>query len=467
MGLEVIAIVLSLGLLMAFAYRGLPVIVFAPVFALLAVALSGLPLLPSFTESFMGHAAGYIKVVLPAVPARGDLRQADGDQRRGRVDRRGDRAGAGAAAGDRGGGAGVCHPDVRRGLALRGRLRGLSVRGGDVPRGRDPQAADPRRDRAGGVHLHDGRPAGLAPDPEPDPHPLLRHRRLRRAAGGHHRRGGDPDRRASPGSSRRRARAAAAGEGYGEPSTSPRRWPVAATVRTWSLAVLPLVLVVAANFVLSRTSWSVAGWYSEADLKRTFPTLDVKAVVSTWALIVALTLGIVAVLLIHRRRVMATLPAVALGGDDRGAAGDLQHGLGGRVRQRGQDHAGVPDDPATASSSRAGTCWSRRRLAVNVLAGITGSASGGLSIALDVMGQQLPGAGPGTGDQPRTPPPDRLDGLGRHGHAPAQRRRDHAAGDHGADPPASRISTSSRSPSSRRRPSSSVSAFALLHGSVE
>ena len=65
MALELLAILLSLGLLMAFAYRGLPVIVFAPVFALLAVALSGLPLLPSFTESFMGHAAGYVKAFFP------------------------------------------------------------------------------------------------------------------------------------------------------------------------------------------------------------------------------------------------------------------------------------------------------------------------------------------------------------------------------------------------------------------
>ena len=65
MGLGVTAIVVSLGLLMFVAYRGFPVVVFAPVLAMLAVALSGLPLLPSFTESFMGHAAGYIKSFFP------------------------------------------------------------------------------------------------------------------------------------------------------------------------------------------------------------------------------------------------------------------------------------------------------------------------------------------------------------------------------------------------------------------
>ena len=65
MGLQVLAIVLALVLLMAFAYRGLPVIVFAPIFALLAAGLSGRPLLPSYTESFMGSAADYVKSFFP------------------------------------------------------------------------------------------------------------------------------------------------------------------------------------------------------------------------------------------------------------------------------------------------------------------------------------------------------------------------------------------------------------------
>jgi len=98
MGLGVTAIVLSLGLLMIVAYRGLPVIVFAPLLALLAVALSGLPLLPNFTESFMGQRGRLYQVLLPAVPAGRDLRQIDGDQRCGRLDRRDD---ACAPLGDR------------------------------------------------------------------------------------------------------------------------------------------------------------------------------------------------------------------------------------------------------------------------------------------------------------------------------------------------------------------------------
>jgi H+/gluconate symporter-like permease len=63
--MEVLGIILSLALLMFFAYRGFTVILFAPVFALLAAALSGLPLLPTYTELFMPNAVGYVKLYFP------------------------------------------------------------------------------------------------------------------------------------------------------------------------------------------------------------------------------------------------------------------------------------------------------------------------------------------------------------------------------------------------------------------
>jgi H+/gluconate symporter-like permease len=63
--LEVLGIILSLFLLMFFAYRGFSVILFAPVFALLAASLSGLPLMPAYTELFMAKAVVYIKSFFP------------------------------------------------------------------------------------------------------------------------------------------------------------------------------------------------------------------------------------------------------------------------------------------------------------------------------------------------------------------------------------------------------------------
>lgn len=63
--MDVLAIFLALGLLMFMAYRGYPVILFAPIFALLAAVLSGLPLLPTYTEVFMVKAVNYVKLYFP------------------------------------------------------------------------------------------------------------------------------------------------------------------------------------------------------------------------------------------------------------------------------------------------------------------------------------------------------------------------------------------------------------------
>lgn len=63
--MEIVAIILSLFLLVTFAYRGFSVILFAPVFALFAAAVSGLPVLPGYTELFMVKAVMYIKSFFP------------------------------------------------------------------------------------------------------------------------------------------------------------------------------------------------------------------------------------------------------------------------------------------------------------------------------------------------------------------------------------------------------------------
>jgi H+/gluconate symporter-like permease len=63
--MEVLGIVISLFCLMFFAYRGYSVILFAPVFALAAAALQGLPIMPSYTELFMVKAVSYIKLFFP------------------------------------------------------------------------------------------------------------------------------------------------------------------------------------------------------------------------------------------------------------------------------------------------------------------------------------------------------------------------------------------------------------------
>ena len=63
--MQEVGILLSLFLLMFFAYKGFSVIIFAPVFALLAASMSGLPLMPAYTELFMAKGVTYIKTYFP------------------------------------------------------------------------------------------------------------------------------------------------------------------------------------------------------------------------------------------------------------------------------------------------------------------------------------------------------------------------------------------------------------------
>ncbi|HEY3368859.1 MAG TPA: GntP family permease [Symbiobacteriaceae bacterium] len=63
--LQVAAIFLSLFLLIFFAYRGYSVILFAPVFALLAAAVSGLNVMPAYSELFLLKMAAYVKAFFP------------------------------------------------------------------------------------------------------------------------------------------------------------------------------------------------------------------------------------------------------------------------------------------------------------------------------------------------------------------------------------------------------------------
>jgi H+/gluconate symporter-like permease len=60
-----VSIVVSLGLLIWLAYRGWSILLLAPLCALLAAALSGQPLLAHWTQTFMGGAAGFVAQFFP------------------------------------------------------------------------------------------------------------------------------------------------------------------------------------------------------------------------------------------------------------------------------------------------------------------------------------------------------------------------------------------------------------------
>ncbi|XKH55852.1 GntP family permease [Citricoccus nitrophenolicus] len=61
----IIGIILSLALLITLAYRGMPVIIAAPIAAVVALVFSGAPILASYTEIFMPALAGFVGQYFP------------------------------------------------------------------------------------------------------------------------------------------------------------------------------------------------------------------------------------------------------------------------------------------------------------------------------------------------------------------------------------------------------------------
>jgi H+/gluconate symporter-like permease len=394
MGFEILAIVLALALLMVLAYRGLPVIVFAPVCAALAVGLSGRFLLPSYTETFMGAAAGYVRSFFPLFllgAVFGKLMETSGA--------------AGAIAGVIARKLGPRHAVLAVVLACAVLTYGgislfvvafavypfaaMLFRAADIPKRLLPGAI------ALGAFT-------LTMDALPGT-PQIQNLIPTRYFG--------TDAYAAPlvGVSggltvllggllwleRSRARAAAAGEGYGEghrnePEPEPESESESesgAARASVALAALPLLLVLITNFVLSRTTLKVAQWYPAQVLERDFPALKVEAAAPTWAMILALGIGIVATLVLFagkfRGRLSSSLSTATTGALLAIFNTASEVGFGNQVKAL----------PGFLAIQERVFFVSRHVLiseavAVNVLAGITGSASGGLSIALEVMGKR-------------------------------------------------------------------------------
>jgi H+/gluconate symporter-like permease len=385
---EILAIVGALVLLMALAYRGLPVIVFAPVCAALAVALSGRPLLPSYTETFMTAAANYVRSFFPLFllgAVFGKLMETSGAAR----------VVAAAIARRLGPKRAILAVVLACAVLTYGGISLFVVAFAVYPFAAMLfRAADiPKRLLPGAIALG---AFTLTMDALPGT-PQIQNLIPTRYFG--------TDAYAAPWAGigggmtvlaggllwleRRRARAAAAGEGYGEGHRNEpdREVDVKASDPHVVIALVPLALVLGANFGLSRSRWSVAGWYPAEVLKHDFPALSVAASASTWAMIVALLVGITATLVLFADRVRGRL-TVALSAATSGALLAIfntasEVGFGNQVKTLPGFRA--IQEKVFFVSPRVLVA---EALAVNVLAGITGSASGGLSIALEVMGER-------------------------------------------------------------------------------
>lgn len=191
-----------------------------------------------------------------------------------------------------------------------------------------------------------------------------------------------------------RRRRALAGEGYGvdlvnEPATAPDT-PLARPL----VALAPLLVVGVSNLLLTL---AIPRWFGEETALSLgeVATLAVKPLAAIWAVEGALLLGIATILLTAFRpvaRAFAEGSRVAVGGALlAGMNTAVEYGFGGVI-------AALPGFAAVRSAlSAIPNPLVNEAVTVTALSGITGSASGGLSIALAAMAEQFAAAGDAAG----------------------------------------------------------------------
>ncbi|EAX47172.1 Citrate transporter [Thermosinus carboxydivorans Nor1] len=385
--MEVIGIILSLFLLMFFAYRGFSVILFAPVFALLAATMSGLPLMPAYTELFMGKAVTYIKSFFPVFMLGAVF---------------------GKVMEDTGLAKSVAHAIIK-GLGKERAILAVVLSGAVLTYGGVSlfvvvfavypfaaalfrEADIPKRLIPGSIALG---AFTFTMDSFPGT-PQIQNIIPTNFFG--------TNIYAAPVSGllggtaifilgmlwleRRRKTAQAAGEGYGNHTVNEPEHKDEINLPAWYVAVLPLLTVLVVNFIMTRVfTWDPSLLAPFQAMKLPLVAPAVKNVISIWALIIALVCGILLAIALGFNRLPTGGLAKAL---NAGAIGSLlaimntasEVGYGNVI-------ASLPGFKSISSALMSikigGSPLVSEAVTVNVLAGITGSASGGMSIALDLM----------------------------------------------------------------------------------
>lgn len=209
----------------------------------------------------------------------------------------------------------------------------------------------------------------------------------------------------------RAAVAAKAGEGYGQHADDPPgHAPVDAGLPTpisqstpspsggdFALAIAPVVLVIGLNYLLA--TWVFPALDTRYLAESQYGSTHIGAVRGIWAVLVALVAAIVLIIVLFRKQFSDLSETL-----EKGASGSVmpllntasQVGFGaviaslaGFVLIRDVVLGIAPDNPLISMS-----------IAVNILAGITGSASGGMSIALQTLGDTWLAMGQAAGISP-------------------------------------------------------------------
>jgi H+/gluconate symporter-like permease len=181
----------------------------------------------------------------------------------------------------------------------------------------------------------------------------------------------------------RRAQAAARrGEGYGDhaedhPAIDTRNLP------GFAVALTPILLVIALNFLLSKFVIPAFDHSYLATAK--FKNVDLKKVLAIWAIVGAMATAIVAIVLMNRRRIADLAGAINAGtlGSLLPMANTASEVGYGAVIAALAAFAIVREGLKSVASDPVISLW----LVVTVLAAMTGSASGGMSLALGAMGE--------------------------------------------------------------------------------
>ncbi|HMN38447.1 MAG TPA: GntP family permease [Hyphomicrobium sp.] len=177
---------------------------------------------------------------------------------------------------------------------------------------------------------------------------------------------------------------AAAGEGYGEHEGEPQQRTDMPTIG-FAKAVLPILAVIGLNFVMAKIALPAmdTGYLAKPEYGG-LP--DAKSVIGIWAIIVAVSSAVLLLIALHWPRwsnLTKTLNEGTFGSmlPILNTASEVGYGtviasLAGFAVIRDLV-LNIPGNPLVSEA-----------VAVNVLAGITGSASGGMSIALKTLGAQ-------------------------------------------------------------------------------
>ncbi len=183
--------------------------------------------------------------------------------------------------------------------------------------------------------------------------------------------------------SRRIRRAQATNEGYGDSIEPAAHADGVSTMPLWT-AVLPLILVVVLNYVFATIM--IPRWDTSYLSTEKFGATQLDSVLGLWSIIVAITIAICCLLVLQRKRLPQPLQAI-----NKGTMGSLlpifntasEVGYGATISSlvsfaiiRDGVVGLFPQWPLISES-----------ISINLLAGITGSASGGLSIALEALGE--------------------------------------------------------------------------------